>query len=775
MPILIIELALLAMYFGITGYIEKNTQEVLLSEARQNISEISVREVKNISQQITAVGGLASILQTENSRLFLNPDSFIETSDAPEFALADNGVTYKLHNNGGSSVFYSNLTPFGESQRRKALLTEAYDPIFKAVQQSNPNIVGIYFNSFDSMCRYFPFLPDVYTVFPADMNIPEYNFYYLADAKNNPQKKVVWTDAYLDPAGQGWLASCIVPIYDENQILQGVTGIDITIDKIISNILNLKLPWNAGAFLVDKNGVILAMPEQIESVLKLKELRQQVYESTVKQDTLKPEEFNLYKNKDPQIAEQMKRVLESKETLSDFEIQGKSYFLSQSIIEETGWRLMILVDKDVVYEPVYKLDTLTKRTGMLAFGAMLAFYAMFFSYLMVKSKSTAGYIAEPISRLAEKTTEMGENITSFRFEEVDESIEEIDRLMGNFRRMGEELSEFYLELDGKVKLRTQELTDMYEDLQASNEDLQREVTERTLAEQRLENSRQELEVAYLDLKNANLQIAHQEKMASIGQLAAGVAHEINNPLGFVISNISMMQEYMEKLVRFLTAQEESLASFQAKGDLQGAESLCLEMAETMKRLKQELGIGFIMEDMGDLIAETLDGTDRVRKIVQELRTFSRNTSETELADIHIGLEGVIKILWNEMKYKVTLIRDYGDIPQILCNQGHLNQVFMNLLINAAQAIDEQGEIRIQTRLAGDEVHVRISDTGHGIPEEIQNRIFDPFFTTKAVGSGTGLGLSVSYDILKNHNGSLEIEKSSPEGTTFIMKIPVVDA
>lgn len=775
LPILIIELALLAMYFGITDYIEKHTQETLLSEARLNIGEISSREVKNINQQIASISSLGAILQNENARLFSNPDAFGLPAGSIAFSKADNAVTYKSVDNGGSSVFYSNITGFGPEELRKATITEAFDPLFKATLENNPNIVGVYFNSFDSMCRYYPFLQDVFTVFPADMNIPEYNFYYLADEAHNPDKGVVWTDAYLDPAGQGWMASCIAPIYDSTGFLQGVTGFDITIEKIIHNILDLKLPWNAGAFLVDRHGVILAMPEQIETVFNLKELRAQVYESTVKQDTLKPEEFNLLKNKDVALADQFKEILESNHAVNDILINGKSYFLTQAIIDKTDWRLMILVDKNVVYAPVYELDVLTKRTGIMAFSVMIIFYALFFSYLMYKSRTTAARIAGPISHLATKTTEMGNDITSFNFEDTEENIEEIDLLMKNFRKMGEKLSEFYAEMDYMVKQRTQELTQTVMNLEQSHEELRVEIAERRLAEEMLEKSRKELEIAYQDLQSANLQIAHQEKMASIGQLAAGVAHEINNPMGFVISNISMMQEYMDKMASYLNAQEEAFRTYAAQKRPEDEDGLCSQMSAKMRLLKQELGIDFIKEDVGNLISETLDGTDRVKRIVQELRAFSRNSTETEIADIHVGIDGVLKIIGNELKYKVKLIKDYGDIPQIMCNQGQLNQVFLNVLMNARHAIQEQGTITIQTRKEGDAVTVRIKDTGHGIPENIQSRIFDPFFTTKPVGSGTGLGLSISYRILENHNGSIAIEESSPKGTTFIIKIPIVEA
>ena len=212
-PILIIEVALLIMYFTMSGYVAARTKTTLLTEAKQNIQEITFREVKNINQTIEDISTYSEILQKEDTRILADPASVILPNGTPTFGKAANGVYYKTINNGGSSVFYSNISKIDPMRAKKALRTEAFDPLFKYVYESNPRNVGVYFNSYDSMCRYYPFLDKVYDVFPADMNIPKYNFYYLADQLHNSGKKPVWTDAYLDPAGQGWMTSCIAPVY----------------------------------------------------------------------------------------------------------------------------------------------------------------------------------------------------------------------------------------------------------------------------------------------------------------------------------------------------------------------------------------------------------------------------------------------------------------------------------------------------------------------------------------------------------------------------------
>ncbi len=283
----------------------------------------------------------------------------------------------------------------------------------------------------------------------------------------------------------------------------------------------------------------------------------------------------------------------------------------------------------------------------------------------------------------------------------------------------------------------------------------------------LETQHTDLENAYNELKMVQSQVLQQEKMASIGQLAAGVAHEINNPMGFIISNLNTLKRYIEKVSEYLTIQT---ATVERCSKQCGNTDIITEIAEKRKELK----IDYITKDLNNLINESLEGADRVKKIVQDLKNFSRvDESEFKTADINSGLESTINIVWNELKYKATLVKEYGDIPLTVCNPGQLNQVFMNLLVNAAHAIAKQGEILVRTWHEGRMINITISDTGFGISEENQKRIFEPFFTTKEVGKGTGLGLSIAYDIIKKHNGMIKVDSEVGKGTTFTISIPVV--
>jgi C4-dicarboxylate-specific signal transduction histidine kinase len=272
---------------------------------------------------------------------------------------------------------------------------------------------------------------------------------------------------------------------------------------------------------------------------------------------------------------------------------------------------------------------------------------------------------------------------------------------------------------------------------------------------------EELALAHDTLKQSQAQILQQEKMASVGQLAAGVAHEINNPVGFISSNLSSLTKYLERLTLFIQALEAKLSQ-----DAPDA-----ELAVLRKKLK----IDYILEDAQHLVEESLDGAGRVKKIVQGLKNFSRvDQAERLAADINECLDSTINIVWNELKYKCEVKKDYGELPQTVCNPQQLNQMFMNLLVNAAQAIETKGEIKIKTWADQDWIYTRISDTGCGIPQDKIKRIFEPFYTSKAVGKGTGLGLSIVYDIVvKNHQGDIQVESVEGKGTAFTVKIPVI--
>ena len=301
-----------------------------------------------------------------------------------------------------------------------------------------------------------------------------------------------------------------------------------------------------------------------------------------------------------------------------------------------------------------------------------------------------------------------------------------------------------------------------------------DITKRKAAEMSLRGALTELELKNRELaesheayRESQQKIFQQEKMASIGQLAAGVAHEINNPTGFIISNLNSLHRYMKRVGEFADIQAAAVDD-PAFADPVKREALREHLSSQRKKMK----IDYLMADTDNLIKESLDGAERIKRIVQDLKSFSRaDDAGLVLANLNESMESTLNIVWNELKYKATINKEYGEIPRVRCNPGQLSQVFMNILVNASHAIPVSGEITIRTWCGDGNVCVAISDTGMGMPEDLMKRIFEPFFTTKGVGKGTGLGLSIAYDIVKKHNGEVEVASKVGEGTTFTIKIP----
>lgn len=325
--------------------------------------------------------------------------------------------------------------------------------------------------------------------------------------------------------------------------------------------------------------------------------------------------------------------------------------------------------------------------------------------------------------------------------------------------------EYQQHLEELVAERTAELQGSEAELRDSRDKLEEKVRERTADLQTAnaalfaDKERQEALIKKLD--EAQNQLLQSEKMASIGQLAAGVAHEINNPVGFISSNVTTLEQYLKDLFQILDAYE--LAESRTEGEA------CAEA----RSLKERLDYAYLKEDVVNLINETRDGLGRVKKIVQDLKDFSHvDEAEWQLADLHKGLDSTLNVVNNEIKYKAVVVKEYGDLPQVECLPFQLNQVFMNLLVNAAHAIAERGTITLRTGRAGDDVWVEIADTGSGIAPENLKRIFEPFFTTKPVGKGTGLGLSLVYGIMQKHHGDIQVESEPGKGTTFRITLPV---
>jgi len=391
-----------------------------------------------------------------------------------------------------------------------------------------------------------------------------------------------------------------------------------------------------------------------------------------------------------------------------------------------GWIVGVEIEQSEIFRPIRLL-----AFGLLGVTILLAVLVVLFTYIIAEG------ITVPLKNLIRSASTIAQG--NFNERVPIRSSDEVGMLASTFNDMA-----------GALSAREVQLQEM-------NRNLENMVRDRTVE---LENSHEALKRAYLDLQSAQEQLVQTEKMASLGQLVSGIAHEIKNPLNFIYGNTGFLADYTQKLQQLV----ESFETLPSISDGDRAEML---------KLKEGMHYAFIKEDLKVLIDNFTEGARRINTIVSDLRTFSRmDTDAISDVDLHASLEMSLNLLRNQYKNRIQIHKEYGDIPKIRGYAGKLNQVFMNLLSNAFHAVQANGDVWIRTRPEANGVEVEIEDNGVGIPPENLKRIFEPFFSTKPVGQGTGLGLSISYGIIEQHQGKINVSSTVNKGTCFTVRLPI---
>jgi signal transduction histidine kinase len=301
-----------------------------------------------------------------------------------------------------------------------------------------------------------------------------------------------------------------------------------------------------------------------------------------------------------------------------------------------------------------------------------------------------------------------------------------------------------------------------DELYQQNEEIKTQKDHLSGLNHELEKQKFELNTTLKELTQAQTHLVQSEKMASLGQLTAGVAHELNNPINFISASIKPLKRNVEDLLELL----EKYDSVIKEGNLAG------EFAE-VEEAKESLDMDYLVRETQNLFKGIVEGSSRSMQIVKDLRTFSRmDENEFKPVDIHDGIDSTLLLLHHKMQNRIAVVKKYGKIPHVECLPGKLNQVFMNILTNSILAIEDKGEVTIKTSQAGEKVKISMKDNGKGMPPEVREHIFEPFFTTRTVGEGTGLGLSISYSIIEEHGGEIEVQSEPGEGTEFIITLPL---
>jgi signal transduction histidine kinase/CheY-like chemotaxis protein len=389
MPLLLVEVVLIIIYLTANQLGTEQNIAAARAVATDELRRLTQREAMVIQKQLQSISQATALFQRQAALALQTPfdpgaDERARYSDLPE------GVYYTTRDNGGAAVFYSGLVKVESEQRDKVWRTARLDPLMRDLQQTHPLVVQVYLNTHDSLNRIYPYF-EVLTQYRPLMDIPSFNFYYEADAKHNPKRQIVWTDVYVDPAGQGWLASCIAPVY-RGDFLEGVVGLDITVATITDTILNLTIPWQGYGVLVGKTGMLLALPQAAEADWGLHELTTHTYTELVRQDTFKPESFNIARYAGLAVLHQQS------EGVVSLDLNGPQ-LAAWATIPETGWKLLVLVREAAIYADASALGQRLLSIGLWMIMGILLFYGIFFIILYRRAQQMARSIAEPLAAI----------------------------------------------------------------------------------------------------------------------------------------------------------------------------------------------------------------------------------------------------------------------------------------------------------------------------------------------------------------------------------------
>jgi two-component system NtrC family sensor kinase len=534
-----------------------------------------------------------------------------------------------------------------------------------------------------------------------DMTQEEYSL--LATPERNPDRSARWTSLYFDRPSALWMVSLITPVDDSTGKHVATIGNDIILNDLMDIALQEKFP-NSYNLIFQDNGQIIVHPDRMDE-LKASDGK-----------------LNLQRINDPElqrIFQQAKLLNQPIEIIKD--PQGKSFWAITKINGPNWYWVTVYPQSEL------RMKALTSIAPLVILGFLSLLIEIFLLYQILRRN-----VHQPLAKLVLATESLAQG--NFEMELETDRRDEIGSLARSFSSMASQLQASFSELS------------------TCNETLATEVQDRT----------QELKNAVTDLQLTEAQLVQSEKMSSLGEMVAGIAHEVNNPIGFVHGNIEYAESYLELLLKHI--------------DLFHTQST---VPMEIQNHAEVIDLAFLQTDLPKLLASMKIGTSRIQEIVSSLRNFSRlDGVEIKASNLHEGLDSTLLILNHRLKRlpqpPIVLEKNYGNLPLINCFPGLLNQVFMNIIGNAIDALEpiDPAKITITSELVDNYAEITISDNGLGIPETLIEKLFDPFFTTKEIGKGTGLGLSISHQIVVDrHQGTL-ICRSSPEGTAFMIRIPI---
>ncbi|MFS2159722.1 ATP-binding protein [Pseudomonas sp. Pseusp122] len=798
-PLVMVEFALLTVYFLVnqsildsqSDFLHQNATRDLDASVRQNadIVESQLEQISTLSRLLarTVEAELAETLPYEPASLATSPD----------------GVRYSAVDDGNAASFYSNITPLDRQDLDKVTRLSHVDSMMKALKESNLLITSVYFNSSDSYNRIYPWI-DTLTQYPHDMNIPLFNFYYLADKDHNPLRQPVWTDVYLDPAGNGWMMSVVAPVY-RGDTLEGVVGIDITVDAILQNIARLHVPWAGYLMLVSKEHTIMALPTIAESDFGLPMLERRAGYKNITQEHFKPTDFSLTSH--PNLRPLDLALKSRPDGLIPVELNKRTHLIAWSRVNPAGWHLLAVVDEHIVMQETQHLAKHFKDIGYLMIAGLMAFYTVFFACLWMRSRSLSQQLTAPIVGLANMMREIGQG--NWAPQATRSSIKELNAISSQTLDMGRQLAladarqesaqqrlQMVLEsvTEGMWEYSPQSETFMFKGPLCTRFGLgEKNVSPKQLLglmpEEDRQGFRRLLEAAQAnEARVAEVEFRLPDRQGELIWLlcrASTLTSPIIRPSPVVgtcvdIDNLKQVeQDLREKTIDAQAAsQTKSRFISSMSHELKTPLNAILGFAQ-LSQMHPEASTA----QTYTYTQEIMNAGKHLQQLVDDLLEWSSLQAEAprltlKPVDVDALLQECLAMM-TPQTFALGLSLEFQAPPRpchVLADSRRLKQVLINLLSNAAKYNHTGGSIVMGAELDELQQVVRlfVEDTGQGIDADLQEQLFRPFQRLGKENSkiqGTGIGLALCQELAALMGGRMGVISTVAIGSRFWIELP----
>lgn len=802
-PLILVETVLVAAYLLTNMAIRDAQIEHLRESALVDLQSAARQEAALISQRLRTVSELTDIFARRVQDALLAQRYLDNPLERQRLQRNAEGVLFSPDDNGRAASFYSGLTPPEQQDMERVLRLTQLDGLMKAIEQSNPLVASIYFNTHDSYNRIWPwfFTPDQY---PPDMDIPAYNFYYLADAEHNPGRRVVWTDIYVDPAGHGWMMSSLAPVY-RGEFLEGVAGLDITVSQILEEISALQVPWGGYAMLVSEELNIMALPSAGEADLGLSELTSHSYDEAISQEVFKPEDFNLASREDTQrLAD---ALLAQRDGVKPVSLGGRRQLAAWAEIPETGWQLVTLVDEEAVFSRTNQLARHFQNIGYLLIAGLVLFYLLFFAGMWWRSRQLSQQLQTPIAGVGRMLERIGQGERhpqrpAAALLELQQMAEHAVRLGGQLESSEQQRQSVLEQLERVLDSTTESLWEVDRHT--------RQITIQGRLAEWLGLGRPSLELeSFLGLIHPDdLGVARSSLLPDSTSQRLQAEYRLHNPAGEyrwllgrgrieATDSHGRPQRIVGTHVDIdaLKATEQALRSAS-----QQAQSANIAKSRFLSSMSHELRtplnavLGFAQLLALDL--EDAKADDRQINQVNEILRAGQHLSlliddvldlariEAERPEVRLETVDAAQIMRESLEQVRLDLEAAGlqidSLPPpgpvwVTAEPRRLRQILLNLLSNAIKYNRPGGRVGLDCRRVGGYWQLRVSDSGRGIAAERQHLLFKPFQRLgheNGTIKGTGIGLALCRELAGLMHAEMGFESQESIGSHFWIELPV---